>query len=238
MLKSAIFFNNSNSNTDKNSEIMNINSALSPDNIKYGITREAREEFGSDAYLFSQEAKSGEFSILTIACDSLLHMSKNYFERNTQTETQICDLYSGLLRLALISTDFTNVKIDVVEDYTPGLIKMLSLLLKYPSHLKYLLTILINFSTIDGIENDFMYPKYGFVDSIQEILREYPYSQDSSGITEGIYWLWGNLIIDSKKARTIFFENKFTSHIAFLLSNKDVKLCTSTVKIVTQTISS
>ena len=114
---------------------------------------------------------------------------------------------------------------------------MLDLLLKYPSHLNYLLIILINFSTVQGIEDDFIYSKYFLVEYTQEILREYPYTRESSNITEGIYWLWQNLIVGSNKARTAFFDAKFVSHIGFLLSNKDVEIKASTVRILSLTIS-
>ena len=72
MLKSAIFFDNNSPVT----EMRGIDSTLSPDDIKYGITMEKRQDFGSEAYQFSQESKSKEYVVLTLACDSLTQMWK------------------------------------------------------------------------------------------------------------------------------------------------------------------
>ena len=111
----------------------------------------------------------------------------------------------------------------------PSLIRLLGKLVPYPAHLKELLAILINISTKDGIGKDFIYDKYNFVEIMQDIFKEYPFSEDTSEIHENAYQLLANLASDDAKPRDEFINAKFLEHIAYLLGSSEISLRRRTI---------
>ena len=195
--KKAFKYENEETESDSTIDINQIQQVfITETEERYGISKEDKNDFWYEASQFKEESKTGDYSLLNDACSMILDMVNHFFEEKTElTEIEEKELYGWLLRLRLITTKFSSVKLEEIKCFIPALIKLLEPLIKYPNHLDQLLSILINYSSLQNIEESFIIEEYKLIESIQDILGEYSYSPQNAGIIEGVYWLLGNLMV-------------------------------------------
>ena len=187
---------NKNENAPDFTQIQNI--MLEDEESRYDITKEIKYGFICEAIQFEAESKQGDATVLKVAWDHLLDTSDSFFEDKEElTEIEEIELFGLLLRLKLITTKFSYVKKEQIKEYIFDLINLAKLLIKYPHHLSQILSIIINFSTAENIEEYFIHKEWKLISIFKDILREYEYCDKNAEIIQGVYLCFLNLIVSS-----------------------------------------
>lgn len=203
------------------------------------MTEADSKDFGTEAYMISKDVKSGDYTQFQAVFGQLSETVSVFFSRSNRL-TQVEEEESfGLLRRAytVIVGCIEDIPLTAIDPYIPSLIDMLDYFLEYKDHLLTVIYILIDIAILPGSGDDFMYTKFNFVLRIQEIFKEYPYNEDNAIIHENVYWILGNLAADRVKVRNVFFSEKFIQHIAYLLTEEDLKVEKSTLRTLTYVLS-
>lgn len=237
--KRGILFNNYSQNSlDEIAEksIISSQEAYSnKDYIKFCITEEDIRDFRKEAYQTQVQTKDRKTENIKIVMEHWISQIKVTFKKEP-THSWLQILYGALLRWSIVtSPSIENLVVRDIDTYIPELIKNISVLLDFPEHLKLLLSILISISSMEKVEEDFIYENYKFIPQMQEIFAHYDYHEE---LFANAYWLIGNLVLYSSKTRNIFLEAKFIDHLVFLFNDKKLELSESTINTLAYTINS
>lgn len=178
-----------------------------------------------------KEVELGNWESLNEATELVIQRCNEYFQKEVLLPVEEEQLYGVLLRCSLLyQASWESLELGDVEMQIPFYISLIKRWMPYKHHLRLVIEILLHFSVIPNVGKDFIHEKFDFIPSIEEVFTAYPYSEEDIDMIVESHWLLGNLCADSIQVRDKFLESKFLEHISYLLTDKEIKLYSESIK--------